>query len=175
LARNGSETVLTDEGGCDGGGSKSVAPGGRFLTVRWRNGKGVCGGGDEARSRAFFRGQGGEVEERSMVSLCQNRGRNGVWSTALGEEGEKGENPTTWVRHMEEGGGGRWPARHVTGRNGRQSVRHASRGGGVRARGPLWAGRRGFGPESSAPFFLFEKIQIDLIKQWPSHPPKKLE
>jgi hypothetical protein len=40
LARNGSETVLTDEGGCDGGGSKSIAPGGRFLTVRWRNGKG---------------------------------------------------------------------------------------------------------------------------------------
>jgi hypothetical protein len=40
LARNGSETALTNEGGCNGGSSKSVAPGGGFLAVRWRNGKG---------------------------------------------------------------------------------------------------------------------------------------
>jgi hypothetical protein len=116
------------------------------------------------------------VEERSMVSLCQNRGRNGVRSTVLaGGRRERGEPDDVGATHGGGGGGGRWPARHVTGRNGRQLVRHVSRGGGVRARGPLWAGRRGFGPESSAPFYLFEKIQIDLIKQWPSHPPKKLE
>jgi hypothetical protein len=41
-----------------------------------------------------------------------------------------------------------------------------SRGGGVRAHGPLWASRRGLGPEKSAPFYFFEKIsnQFELIR-----------
>jgi hypothetical protein len=35
--------------------------------------------------------------------------------------------------------------------------RSASRGGGVRACGPSWVVRRGLGPKSSAPFYLFKK------------------
>jgi hypothetical protein len=32
----------------------------------------------------------------------------------------------------------------------------------VWARGPLWAGRRGLGPENNALFYLLKKIQINL-------------
>jgi hypothetical protein len=46
-------------GGCDGGSSKSVVPGGGFLVVRWTNSKVGCEGSSVARSRGFFYGQGG--------------------------------------------------------------------------------------------------------------------
>jgi hypothetical protein len=57
----------------------------------------------------------------------------------IGEEGEKGENPAAWARHVEEGGSRR-PTRHVIGRGGQRSTRCASRRGGVLVHGPLWAG-----------------------------------
>jgi hypothetical protein len=85
--------ALTDEGGCDGGGSKYVAPGGGFLTVRWTNSKGDCA---KAAARldpgaSSVDKEGGKMEERTMVSLHQNRGRNGGGGSSPWHQGEEGE------------------------------------------------------------------------------------
>jgi hypothetical protein len=89
--------------------------------------------------------QGGEVEERSAVSLHQNRGRSvGPVHGASGRKERRWRTQRHGCDVWRRGPGG--------------SVQRVRRGGGVWACGPFWAGQRGLCLESSAPFYLFEKL-----------------
>jgi hypothetical protein len=118
-------------GSCDGGGSKSVAPGGGFPAVRWTNDKGDCA---KAAARldpgasSVDKGGGGKMEERTMVSLHQNRGRNGgPVHSAMGRKERRGRTrrcgSDAWRRGVQ--------ATSKTHDRWGRSAQHANRGVGV--------------------------------------------
>jgi hypothetical protein len=93
-------------GGCDGGGSKSVAPDDGFLAVRWTNGKGE---GAEAAARldpgASSVDEGAKWRSAQWFPCAKTKGEMGVRSTAPGGGRREGGDPTVWVRRVEKGGG----------------------------------------------------------------------
>jgi hypothetical protein len=145
LARNGLVTTLTDEGWlrrrrlqmARGGGCAKAA-------VRLDPGASSVDRGVKWRSVQWF-------------PCTKTEGEMGVRSMMPGGGKREGGEPDS-VGAIHGGGGRVWAVDKTRDWWGR-SARHASRGGGVRAHGPWCTGRRGLGPESSAPFYLFEKIK----------------
>jgi hypothetical protein len=97
---------------------------------------------------------------------ARERGRRQRWAAPFkgGRDGEQRRGVRSEGIHTEGGGGGPGGLQDVRAAVGAAPIAmlcEKSREAGVWARGPLWASRRGLGPENNALFYLFKKNQIN--------------